>query len=192
MRIPRQLAGAKSKTPFNPVVHSIFTLSKESADFYCLICVADFVWANCIKAFCKVVWKRHCGNLLVARNFKFLGFYASQMHCRLAKNNWFCNIFFYKITKGCPIKGQFHLLVESNKLFNSWVVELKAWNIWFNCSRHKMAHNDHGLLPWRTSNLVNVRRPSGVTYFKRREAAQSHGSKPMLHAVILSKMPLVR
>ena len=112
--------------------------------------------------------------------------------CRLAKNNWFCNIFFYKITKGCPIKGQFHLLVESNKLFNSWVVELKAWNIWFNCSRHKMAHNDHGLLPWRTSNLVNVRRPSGVTYFKRREAAQSHGSKPMLHAVILSKMPLVR
>jgi hypothetical protein len=29
-----------------------------------------------------------------------------------------------------------------------------------------VAGNDHGLLPWRTSNLVNVRRPSGVTYFK--------------------------
>ena len=29
-----------------------------------------------------------------------------------------------------------------------------------------MTANGHGLLPWRTSNLVNVRRPSGVTYFK--------------------------
>ena len=30
----------------------------------------------------------------------------------------------------------------------------------------QLAANDHGLLPWRTSNLVNLRRPSGVTYFK--------------------------
>jgi len=29
-----------------------------------------------------------------------------------------------------------------------------------------MAYNVQGLLPWRTSNLVNVPRPSGVTYFK--------------------------
>ena len=35
-----------------------------------------------------------------------------------------------------------------------------------NVSTCEMAHNDHGLLPWRTSNLGNVRRPSGVTYFK--------------------------
>jgi len=26
--------------------------------------------------------------------------------------------------------------------------------------------NDHGLLPWRTSNFGNVRRLGGVTYFK--------------------------
>src|SRR5438045_8204281 len=35
-----------------------------------------------------------------------------------------------------------------------------------NVSTCEMAANDHGLLPWRTSNLVNVPRPSGVTYFK--------------------------
>jgi hypothetical protein len=29
-----------------------------------------------------------------------------------------------------------------------------------------IAANVQGLLPWRTSNLVNVHRPSGVTYFK--------------------------
>jgi hypothetical protein len=41
-----------------------------------------------------------------------------------------------------------------------------------------IAANDSGLLPWRTSNLMNV--PAERLKFSqaRREASRSHGSKP--------------
>jgi hypothetical protein len=46
-----------------------------------------------------------------------------------------------------------------------------------------IAANVQGLLPWRTSNLMNVPGGAALTfYIKRRVAPQSHGSKPMLAA----------
>jgi hypothetical protein len=48
-----------------------------------------------------------------------------------------------------------------------------------------MAGNDHGLLPWRTSNLVNVRRPSGLTYLdKPRGRAEAMAANRVLAAGI--------
>ena len=49
-----------------------------------------------------------------------------------------------------------------------------------------VAGNGQGLLPWRTSNLVNVPGGAALTFFvKRRVAPQSHGGKLMLPAAML-------
>jgi hypothetical protein len=37
---------------------------------------------------------------------------------------------------------------------------------WFKTSLKQLAPNVQGLLLWRTSKVMNVRSPSGVTYFK--------------------------
>src|SRR5947207_15110777 len=49
-----------------------------------------------------------------------------------------------------------------------------------------MAGNDHGLLLWRTSNLGNVRRPSGVTYYFKtpRGRAEAMAASRMLCVVL--------
>jgi len=54
------------------------------------------------------------------------------------------------------------ILIQSHCLLLNFV---RLNSISVGC-RPSITHNVQGLLPWRTSNLGNVRRPSSVTYFK--------------------------